>query len=215
MKKIIIYILCLILICFLIPILFTNKSQTEEIISEVVIEENKEEKYDYGRYNKIKLLYSSTQEVEELDLDTYLLGVVSSEMPASFEEEALKAQALVARTYTIYKIENGSKHENADICDNSTCCQAWISKEQRLEKWNENDREINWIKIENAVNTTKGKIVTYEGKPINAFFHSNSGGITDTATNVWGGTNYPYLQAVETSGEYEYTQYSSKVSVTK
>ena len=66
-----------------------------------------------------------------------------------------------------------------------------------------------------AVNSTKGKIVTYEGEPINAFFHSNSGGITDTATNVWGGTNYPYLQAVETSGESEYTQYASEVLVTK
>lgn len=54
-------------------------------------------------------------------------------MPANFEEEALKAQAVVARTYTIYKITNGSKHENANICDDSKCCQAWISKEARFE----------------------------------------------------------------------------------
>ena len=215
MRKLFIYFFCLVLLCFLIPILFTNKVETKETISEEVKEEVKEEKYDYGKYNKIRLLHNNTGEVEELDIDTYLLGVVSSEIPASFEEEALKAQALVARTYTIYKIANGSKHENADVCDDSTCCQAWISKEQRLEKWNENDRETNWIKIENAVNSTKGKIATYEGQPINAFFHSNSGGITDTATNVWGGTNYPYLQAVETSGEDEYTQYSSEVLVSK
>ena len=213
MRKILVYILCFILICFLIPALFTKKQETKETISEQT-EENKE-KYDYGKYNKIKLLHSKTGEIEEVDLDTYLLGVVSSEMPASFEEEALKAQALVARTYTIYKIVNGSKHENADICDNSKCCQAWISKTERFEKWNEKDRETNWAKIENAVNSTKGKIVTYEGKPINAFFHSNSGGITDTATAVWGGTNYPYLQAVETSGEDEYSQYKSQISLTK
>lgn len=91
-------------------------------------------------------------------------------MPANFEEEALKAQAVVARTYTIYKITNGSKHENANICDDSKCCQAWISKEARFEKWNESERENNWSKIVNAVDSTKGKIITYDGKPINAFF---------------------------------------------
>lgn len=204
----------MVFLCFLIPILFTKKFKFKEIINESV-EQKEENIYDYGQYNKVKLLHSQTGEVEELDLDEYLLGVVSSEMPANFEMEALKAQAVVARTYTIYKITGGKKHENADICDDSKCCQAWIFKDNRLSKWNENEREGNWLKIEEAVNSTKGKIVTYEGKPINAFFHSNSGGITDTATNVWGGNNYPYLQAVETSGEDNYTQYSSEVSLNK
>ncbi len=213
MKKIFIYILCLVLLCFLIPILFTKRKEIKTLKKEE-LEENIEP-YDYGKYNKIKLLHSSTGEVEEIDLDTYLLGVVSSEMPANFEEEALKAQSLVARTYTIYKIINGSKHENADICDNSNCCQAWISKEDRLNRWNKEERDSNWTKIENAVNSTKGKIITYEGKPINAFFHSNSGGTTDTASSVWGGTNYPYLQAVKTSGEDAYAQYSSELSLSK
>jgi len=219
MRKIFIYILCLILLCFLIPILFTkreNSKQTVFIENQVVEKmEQTDTKYDYGQYNTITLLHSSTGEVEEIELDTYLLGVVASEMPASFEQEALNAQALVARTYTIYKIINGSKHENADICDDSKCCQAWISKEDRFNKWNEEEREANWAKIESAVNETKGKIVTYEGKPINSFFHSNSGGTTDTATAVWGGTNYPYLQSVQTSGEDAYSQYSSEISISK
>lgn len=199
--------------CFLIPILFTKRESINETIA--LDKEENNEIYDYGQYNKIRLLHSSTGEIEELDLDTYLLGVVSSEMPANFEEEALKAQALVARTYTIYKIINGSKHENADICDDSKCCQAWISKEDRLNKWNEEERDSNWEKIENAVSSTKGKIITYNGEPINAFFHSNSGGTTDTATAVWGGTNYPYLQAVETSGEDAYSQYNSELTISK
>ena len=131
-------------------------------------------------------------------------------MPATFEQEALKSQAIVARTYTIYKILN-KKHDNADICDDSTCCQAWISKEDRLERWEESQRENNWEKISKAVKDTSGKIVTYENKPIDAFFHSNSGGITEIPVNVWGGTEYPYLQSVETSGEDAYTQYSSEV----
>ena len=137
-------------------------------------------------------------------------------MPASFEEEALKAQAVVARTYTIYKIQNsGAKHKGADICDNSACCQAWISKDDRLAKWEESSRQSNWEKIVQAVNSTQGKMIIYEGKPINAFFHSNSGGKTETTLNVWGGSGYPYLQAVATAGEEAYSQYSSEATFSK
>ena len=136
-------------------------------------------------------------------------------MPVDFELEALKAQAIVARTYTIYKIIESRKHEDADICDKSTCCQAWISKEDRLKKWDENKRISNWNKILQAVNQTAGRIITYEGKPINAFFHSNSGGKTEVPFYVWGGTEYPYLQVVETSGEEAYSQYSSEAKFTK
>ena len=137
-------------------------------------------------------------------------------MPADFEEEALKAQAVVARTYTIYTIEhNKEKHENADICDNSSCCQAWILKEDRLARWDEDKREANWAKIENAVRSTAGKVVTYNGEAIDAFFHSNSGGKTEEVSNVWGGTDLPYLQSVETSGEDAYSQYASEVILTK
>ena len=194
MKKIIILILAIVLICFALPIIFTKRYKPQEVASDV-----KQNEYDYKQYNTIKLLHTETGEIKEINLDEYLYGVVSAEMPASFHEEALKAQATVARTYTIYKIVNGSKHEGADICDSAACCQAWLSKEDRYAKWNEEDRENNWQKIVSAVETTKGKIITYEGSPINAFFHSNSGGTTETATNVWGGTNYPYLQVVETS----------------
>ncbi len=148
-------------------------------------------------------------------MDQYLYGVVSAEMPANFELEALKSQAVVARTYTVYKMFKGSKHANADICDKADCCQAWISKDDRFAKWNEDERESNWNKITTAVDSTIGKIVTYNGEPINAFFHSNSGGTTETVANVWGGTDYPYLQSVETSGEEEYSQYASTVTLTK
>lgn len=162
------------------------------------------------------MLHTKTNTIEEVKLDDYLYGVVSSEMPASFEEEALKAQAVVARTYTIYKIQNsGAKHKGADICDNSACCQAWISKDDRLAKWEESSRQSNWEKIVQAVNSTQGKMIIYEGKPINAFFHSNSGGKTETTLNVWGGSGYPYLQAVATAGEETYSQYSSEATFSK
>ena len=218
MKRIFLYTLIFILICFAIPILFTKGNTAQEVAEKVetnseVVTENI---YDYKNYQKIKLLHFATGEVEEIDLDTYLYGVVSAEMPASFEKEALKAQAVVARTYTIYKVINsGGKHEGADICDDSTCCQAWISKEDRFAKWEETSRESNWNKIVEAVNSTQGKIITYNNEPINAFFHSNSGGMTETTVNVWGGTGYPYLQAVATAGEEAYSQYHSEVTLSK
>lgn len=164
----------------------------------------------------IKLLHSNSGEVEEVNLNEYLYGVVASEMPVSYEFEALKAQAVVARTYTIYQINNNAKkHENADICDSYACCQAWISKEDRFAKWNAEEAESNWNKIKDAVESTTGKIVTYNGSPINAFFHSNSGGVTESSVNVWGGIDYPYLKSVETAGEDGYSQYNSQVKLTK
>ncbi len=219
MKKIFIYYILLIFICFAIPIIFTsnffdkNKEKSKSSEAENTILEST---YDYKKYNTIKLLHTKTKKVEKIDLDEYLYGVVSAEMPASFEEEALKAQAVVARTYTIYKIvNNDGKHDDADICDDSSCCQAWISKEDRLSKWDKDDRNDNWNKIVNAVNSTQGKIITYDGKPINAFFHSNSGGETEAPIDVWGGSGYPYLQSVATSGEDAYSQYSSEATFTQ
>lgn len=218
MKKFFLYFFAFIFICFLLPALFTkqdiqtNASQEEESQANEIKNTLEETKYNYQNYGTIKLLHQATGEVEEIELDTYLYGVVSAEMPASYELEALKAQAVVARTYTVYKIQN-KKHENADICDDSTCCQAWISKENRLARWEESARESNWQKIEQCVNETKGKIITYNNQPINAFFHSNSGGTTELPVNVWGGTDFPYLQVVETAGEEGYSQYASEVEL--
>ena len=218
MKKVLIYFLLLIFICFAIPIIFTKNYYNEQTSVDTEIAKNQivESTYDYEKYNTIKLLHVDTNKIEEIKLDEYLYGVVSAEMPASFEEEALKAQAVVARTYTIYKIvNNDGKHDEADICDDSSCCQAWISKEARLERWEESERDSNWDKIVNAVNSTQGKIITYEGKSINAFFHSNSGGETEAPIDVWGGSGYPYLQSVSTSGEDAYSQYSSEKTFSK
>ena len=143
MKKIFIYFFAFLFICFIFPALLTKREKETssevnniEINDTSKVEENAQSQYEYKKYGTIKLLHQKTGEVEEVNLDTYLCNVVSAEMPADYEKEALKAQAVVARTYTIYKIEN-KKHDNADICDSSTCCQAWVSKETRLERWEE------------------------------------------------------------------------------
>lgn len=220
MKKFLTYFFLFIFICFILPAILTKREKpvNAEETTNIANEANKESttnegitaEYNYEKYATIKLLHKQTGEVEDVPIDTYLYNVVSAEMPATFELEALKAQAIVARTYTIYKAQN-PKHNNADICDESKCCQAWVTKDVRLSRWEENVRESNWAKIEQCVNETKGKIITYENKPINAFFHSNSGGTTEVPVNVWGGSNFPYLQVVETAGEEGYTQYASEV----
>ena len=231
MKKVLIYFVAFIAIFFLLPAICTITPKKDNVRQTATSETNTNEQTDNTeqdanliqqeneqnqKYQTIKLIHSSTGEVEELNMNEYLYGVVSSEMPASFEMEALKAQAVVARTYTIYQIINNSgKHENADICDNYACCQAWISKEERLAKWSQEEAESNWNKIVEAVNSTEGKIVTYNGQPINAFFHANSGGVTESSLNIWGGIDYPYLKSVETAGEEGYTQYSSQVVLTQ
>ena len=230
MKKILIYIILFLFIFFILPALLTNKTvetnvgenkieKKEENINENLKEDNKNEKddsknYQYKKYGTIRLLHKNTGTVEEVPIDEYLYHVVSAEMPVNFEKEALKAQAIVARTYTIHKIQN-KKHDNADICDDSKCCQAWVSKDVRFSRWEEDKRESNWKKIQESVDETKGKIITYDDKPINAFFHANSGGTTEIPVNVWGGSNLPYLQVVETSGEEGYNQFSSEVKLTK
>ena len=235
MKNFLIYIFGFIILFFIFPALctITPKQATAQPITsdeenstveqennqnvETVQNESEEEqKYPYQKYGTIRLFHADTSQIEELNIDEYLYGVVSSEMPANFELEALKAQAVVARTYTIYQcINNVGKHENADICDDSTCCQAWITKEDRMARWDANEAENNWNKIVEAVDSTSGKIITYNGAPINAFFHSNSGGVTESSLNIWGGIDYPYLKSVETAGEDGYTQYASEATFTK
>ena len=220
MKKAILYFFAFLFICFFLPTIFTKvnipanaQSQTPENQEEPAQQEG--EKQENYQDITIQLLHAKTGEVEQVNLEEYLCHVVSAEMPADYELEALKAQAIVARTYTMYKMKN-KKNEKEDICDDSTCCQAWVSKEDRLARWEESKRESNWQKIEQCINETRGKIVTYQNEPINAFFHANSGGKTEIPVNVWGGgSNLPYLQVVETAGEEGYTQYASEVELTQ
>lgn len=228
MKKIVFYIICIIILIFLFPVILTSRFSSVDTIAENSIISNKLDEensstnstdttpYNYSEYGTVNLLNSETNETTSMNLDEYLLGVVSAEMPASYDIEALKAQAVVARTYTIYTMTHGaSKHGEQTICTSPSCCQAWISKENRMEKWDENEREENWNKIVEAVYSTKGQIIEYNGEVIDAFFHSNSGGKTELPVNVWGGTDYPYLQSVETAGEEAYSQYNSEVILSR
>lgn len=145
--------------------------------------------------------------VRQMDVEDYLVGVVLAEMPASFETEALKAQAVVARTYTLKAGITGGKHGSGYLCGESSCCQAYITEESYLQRGG----TVESIeKVRSAVDATSGYVLTYEGSLIEATYFSCSGGRTEDAVAVWG-TDYPYLRSVESPGEEAAPPYTDTV----
>ena len=141
--------------------------------------------------------------VRSMELEEYITGVVFAEMPASFELEALKAQAVVARTYAVRAEQGKSKHEEAAVCMESFCCQAF---RQIDEASNPADVE----KIRSAVLDTRSQVLTYRNELIEATYFSCSGGSTEDAVAVWG-TEVPYLVATVSPGEEGAAHYKDSV----
>ena len=158
----------------------------------------------------VQLAVKNGDAVEIMALDVYLQGVVRGEMPASFELEALKAQAAAERTYIYYQLAAGRKeaHPNADVCTDPSCCNAWLSEETAREKWG-GDFDGWESRIEEAVAATDGQVALYDGQPILAVFHSSSAGKTAGAGDVWSG-DMPYLRSVDSpEGEETVPNYYS------
>ena len=130
--------------------------------------------------------------IREMDTQDYLTGVVSAEMPPGFHSEALKAQAVAARTYALY-CASFSKHGEAQVCTDYRCCQAWQSDEQLRTKWGE-DYDANYEKIRSAVDLTYGEYLSAGGQPVFAAFHSSSASVTENSADVWSAV--PYLVSV-------------------
>ena len=149
----------------------------------------------------VKVFITSENRIEEVNLEEYITSVVSSEMPASFELEALKAQAIAARTFLASrKVKNCEKATEGEICD-TIHCQVYMSRESRIAKWTEGDGEANWEKIKAAVDATKGKVLSYDGELVMyPQFFSTSSGKTEKAVDVFSG-DIPYLVATESTGE--------------
>lgn len=135
---------------------------------------------------------------QKIELEKYVIGVVAAEMPASFEIEALKAQAIAARTYLINTMSINK------LVDTTTSNQVYIDEIAMKEKWKDNYQKY-YDKIKLSVNSTKGKIITYKEKPIKAFYHSRSNGYTDSSLNVFN-EQYDYLNIVESKWEEQNTE---------
>lgn len=166
----------------------------------------------------INVYYDKLNTIKRVLLDEYIVGVVAAEMPATFSDEALKAQAVAARTYAVSRsmgLYTSSKctHLGAAVCTDSRHCQAWISKEEAFLKWQSKDAEKYWNKIKNAVVSTKGELLYYDNTIINPLYHSNSGGMTENVEAVWQGNAIPYLKSVPSPGDIQSNGYENKKSL--
>lgn len=160
---------------------------------------------DIPKDKLITLYISSSNKVVNLSLEEYVKGVVAAEMPASFAIEALKAQAAAARTYVYKRCKAAggkgcSLHAEADVCDDPTHCQAWITKSEMLKKWGIFSYYHYYSKINQAVNTTNDMIILYQDEPIDPLYFSTSNGKTENSEDVWEKA-IPYLRSVVSPGE--------------
>ena len=140
-----------------------------------------------------RLLVEQDGQCVETDLQTYLTGVILAELPASFEPQAKRAQAVASRTYALRRCAN-PRHGQAAVCTNPACCQAWVDPASADPDAAEAARL--------AVSDTDGMVILYDGALIDATFFSCSGGMTEQAAAVWG-SDVPYLQAVASPGEQD------------
>lgn len=160
---------------------------------------------------EIPVLMPSGQ-IEQVLLGDFLVGVVAAEMPASFAEQALQAQAVAARTYIVRRLlDGGSKHEGAVVCTDSTCCQAYCNQEQLHEKWGSSFDEY-FAKVESAVAETAGQVLYYQSKLVEAPFFSACGGRTENAEDCWGSA-LPYLISVDCGYCSHASRYTGIVSM--
>lgn len=163
-----------------------------------------------GEQMQLELTVLFADGEEHMDLETYLFGVVLGEMPANFEPDALRAQAVAARTYTLKKCMEGSTHGKNTICTDHTCCQAYTDPSDYVAS---GGSENSLLRVKQAVEDTAGQVLVYDGELIMATYFSCAGGVTEDAVAVWG-QEYPYLQSVPSPGEEDATYYTDSKTFT-
>lgn len=167
----------------------------------------------------IQVYHAQSGQVQQMTLREYLVGVVAAEMPASFEVEALKAQAVAARSDALSRMQKNTgdekiyeEHQGADVCTDPGHCAAWMDEPARRQLYGD-AFDTYEQKIRSVVEETDGQIAVYDAQPIVAVFHSTSSGRTESAQDVWG-SDVPYLQSVDSPGEEASPRYESQVVVT-
>ncbi len=200
MKRLFVYFLVLIFVSMFIP------------LSLSLIFDSDDKAYETGK--TIKVYDTKNDEIISMGLETYLIGVVSAEMPVSFETEALKAQSVAARTYALRKISQPATHENgANICTDFAHCQAYQNTEELKEKWGR-DYDKNIKKIKTSVKETSSQFLSYNGDYASTVFHASSNGKTEASEDVWS-KPYPYLSSVDSGENFTVKDFKSEVSLKK
>ena len=209
-KKFLLYLLIFIIFVFAVPIIISLIFSSPENNVSVFLPEK-----ELPREKIIvSVLDEENEKVTEEDLEEYLIGVVASEMPASYHIEALKAQAVAARTYIMYKQKTSSHPEIADVCNNPSHCKGYISLEDAKVKWGESWVDSYLPKIRDAVSSTSGEYMTYDGEVIEAFFFALSNGSTEDVQDVFS-SPLPYLKAVKCEDDHLSKDFISVKEFTK
>lgn len=162
---------------------------------------------------EVTVYRTANKKVETLPLEKYIAGVVASEMPTTFELEALKAQALTARTYIVHHMLKGEKAglpSGAQV-DDTVKYQVFKNDAELRAQWGKNYQD-NMNKIAQAVLETEGQILTYDGTPITATFFSNGNGYTEAAEALWKNA-YPYLKSVASPWDEQAPEFEEKISI--
>lgn len=210
MKRLTLMILGMLLLVFLIPALLGGISS--------LFQHGSDKKN--GKPDKVTVWNTSTEKVDTLDLEEYLLGVLIGEMPASYELEALKAQAVAARSYVLDKIlayEKGvdmPQHHGAILCTDFGHCQAYVTPKEAEGKWGREWSGQYLAKMKAAVRSTAGEYLVYDDQVVKAVFCSISSGRTEDVTDVWGG-DLPYLKSVPSEGDTTADGYETTAEFTR
>lgn len=172
--------LLILITILLIPITIISFKKNE---TNFIMEENKH------NVDNIKVNIVKNNEKISIPIEEYIIGVVAGEMPALFEEEALKAQAVASRTYAYYSVINNKELKS------TTDDQVYLTEEEMKNKWNENFEKY-YEKIKKCVNNTKGIIMTFNDQPIISYYYAMSNGYTESSLNVFN-QDYEYLKVKE------------------
>ncbi len=207
MRRIALFSVIMIVLAFLLPMAFASPpdkvpepprdSADEPVEASPAPEAENSPEPEHGRSiidSDIALRVLDGGEVREMSMAEYLPLTLAAEMPAAFDGEALKAQAVAPRTYTIYNMTNRKQtHPDADICTDYGCCAAFADEEQLRETWGSGFEKY-YAKILSAVSDTDGQYLVWQDEPALAVFHSSSVGQTEDSASVW--SAQPYLVSV-------------------
>ncbi len=183
----------------------TTDKATPTLKEESSVSYTKTEKIDYEQ--KIKVLKDGN--VYEYSITDYIFGVVAAEMPALYEPEALKAQAVAAYTFACYK-KNSSGDEGYDISADPNVAQCFISRDEALLRWGDKATEYE-KKINSCISAVQNQMLTYDDKPIFAAYHAISAGTTNNCEDVWS-KSLPYLVSVNSDGDCQAENYLTQVT---
>ena len=193
-------VICFFLLLSMILCPLASVEKAKQVFADEIGLEVNEESGEIATVSTVKVMNASSENITEIRLEDYLLGVVACEMSASYHEEAIKAQIVAANTLLEHsKLTKSESLGDADISDSSATHQGYLTADEQKEKWGEN-YDKNTEKIKKCIEEVKNLTIQYNNKPITAAFHAISNGRTENATDVWGG-DYPYLISVPSDGD--------------